>query len=62
MPEKLLTTGEAAELLRLAPYTVRTMARQGRIPSIKLPGSQQHRFKPSELAKLTQPTAEQRTV
>jgi excisionase family DNA binding protein len=35
--EKLLTTKEAAELLRVSVKTIRTWARQGRIRCLKLP-------------------------
>lgn len=35
---KLLTTRDAADVLRLSEYTVRQMARDGRLPAMRLPG------------------------
>jgi excisionase family DNA binding protein len=46
---KLLTTREAAELLRVSVETVKLWARRGRIPSIKL-GPNTRRFSAGDLA------------
>jgi len=43
MPQFLITE-EVAKVLRLHPDTVRIMARQGRIASCRLPGSQRLLF------------------
>lgn len=36
--DKLLTSGEVAELMRVDPKTVTRWAKDGRIPAIKTPG------------------------
>jgi len=46
---EILTTDEAAEMLRLSPYAVRDMARKGLIPSRKV-GKGWRFYKPDLLA------------
>lgn len=46
--ERLLTVGELSELLQLHTKTVKRMARDGRLPSIRLVG--RLRFRPSDIA------------
>jgi excisionase family DNA binding protein len=46
--ERLLTAQELAELLQLHPKTVERMARDGRLPSVRVCG--RARFKPSAIA------------
>jgi excisionase family DNA binding protein len=48
MDDKLLTPEEAGELLSLHVETVRRMARDGRIPALKV-GTRRWRFDPAEL-------------
>ena len=38
MMAELLTVSDAARILRLRPVTVRRMARDGRLPAMRLPG------------------------
>ena len=52
MTERFLTTQETADLLRLHVATVRRMVRERRLPSVKLPGSQNHLIPRFELARL----------
>jgi excisionase family DNA binding protein len=46
--ERLLTTHEVAELLKLHVKTVERMARAGRLPSLRVAG--RRRFRPSDIA------------
>jgi len=46
--ERLLTSREVAELLRLNPKTVERMARAGRLPSVRV--ARRLRFRPSDIA------------
>ena len=46
--ERLLTVRELAELLQLHAKTVERMARDGRLPSVRVTG--RLRFKPSDIA------------
>src|SRR5215216_4654528 len=41
MSQQLLTVEEAAQRLRLAPFTVRVYLREGRLRGVKLPGRSQ---------------------
>ena len=46
--ERLLTVGELSELLQLHTKTVKRMARDGRVPSLRVAG--RLRFRPSDIA------------
>lgn len=45
----LLTVDEVAEILNVAPYTVRKFARDGALPPVKLAGRQRLRFRPEDI-------------
>jgi excisionase family DNA binding protein len=47
---QLLTDSEAADILRLTPRQVAKLARNGKLPSILLPGNE-IRFDPADLEK-----------
>jgi excisionase family DNA binding protein len=47
MPKEILTAEEVAEYLRIHPYTVRRLAREGEIPGSRIGG--QWRFKKKDI-------------
>jgi excisionase family DNA binding protein len=56
---QLMTTAEAAQVLKLSPRTVREMATRGDLKSVKL--GRQYRFRPSDLTfEPVQPNPEDR--
>ncbi|GAA1543236.1 helix-turn-helix domain-containing protein [Nocardioides humi] len=46
----LLTVDEVAEILSVAPYTVRKFARDGALRPVRLAGSQRLRFRPEDVS------------
>ena len=50
MPKEILTAEEIAEYLRIHPYTVRRLAREGKIPGSRIGG--QWRFKRKDIDSL----------
>jgi len=50
--EPLMTCEEVAEILRKAPWTIRKMARIGRIPGARRIGGH-WRFQPEKIARMT---------
>jgi excisionase family DNA binding protein len=51
---KFLTSGEAAAVLRVSPYTLRAWARAGRVPCNRVPGSRKLLFSEATLAEVAQ--------
>lgn len=51
-PDRMLTTQEAAEVLRLSTKTLRLLARKGVVPSVRVGG--QWRFSAEAVEKFTQ--------
>ena len=50
MADEIMTVREAADYLKLNPITIYSLARQGKLPAIKL--GKQWRFKKSDIDKL----------
>lgn len=50
--KRLMKTAEVAKIFDVHPDTVREWARDGRLPSLKTPGGQEHRFRSADVEKL----------
>lgn len=53
--QTLLTTEEVAAILRVSENTVRRWVKVGILEGFKVPGTRRHRFRRSDIDRITQP-------